>query len=259
MGDRKLSIYSFQGADPEKFEEMRCYFKTVDEDFEEVHLDVSFRSTAAVLDVVNTVFSDEASKKGVVLPEQDITHIPFRIGDGGRVEIWPVIEPEEGENPDVYRPPVERVSGETTSSRLAKEIARRIKKMVDGGEILVSQGRPLHYRDFMILVQRRNSFVEELVRACKSAGVAIAGVDKIKLLEQIAVQDFISLGKFLLLPTDDLSLAEVLKSPVWGLDDDDLFRLCYNRGGASLWTRLGDDARYASVNADLQVLMNMVD
>jgi len=259
VGDRKQSIYSFQGADPEKFEEMRRYFKAVDEDFEEVHLDVSFRSTAAVLDVVNTVFSDEASKKGVVLPEQDITHIPFRIGDGGRVEIWPVIEPEEGENPDVYRPPVERVSGETTSSRLAKEIARRIKKMVDGGEILVSQGRPLHYRDFMVLVQRRNSFVEELVRACKSAGVAIAGVDKIKLLEQIAVQDFISLGKFLLLPTDDLSLAEVLKSPVWGLDDDDLFRLCYNRGGASLWTRLGDDARYASVYADLQVLMNMVD
>lgn len=259
VGDRKQSIYSFQGADPEKFEEMRRYFRAVDEDFEEVHLDVSFRSTAAVLDVVNTVFSDEGAKRGVVLPGQDITHVPFRIGDGGKVEVWPLIEPKEGENPDVYRPPVERTPGDSTSSRLAGEIALRIKQMVEGREILVSQNRPLRYRDFMILVQRRNSFVEELVRACKSTGVAVAGVDKIKLLEQISVQDFISLGRFLLLPTDDLSLAEILKSPVWGLDDDDLFNLCYGRKGASLWTRLGDDTRYASVYADLQLLLNMVD
>ncbi len=259
VGDRKQSIYSFQGADPEKFEEMRRYFKAVDGEFDEVHLDVSFRSTAAVLDVVNTVFSDDGVKSGVVLPDQDITHIPFRMGDAGRVELWPVVEPQEGENPDVYRPPVERIVAESTSSRLAKEIARRIKKMVEGREMLVSQNRPLRYRDFMILVQRRNSFVEELVRACKGAGVSIAGADKIKLLEQIAVQDFISLGKFLLLPTDDLSLAEVLKSPLWGLDDDDLFCLCHNRGNASLWTRLGDDVRYARIYTELRNLLNMVD
>lgn len=259
VGDRKQSIYSFQGADPEKFEDMRCYFKAIDPDFEEVHLDVSFRSTEAVLDVVNTVFSDDSCKKGVVLPEQDITHIPFRIGDAGKVEIWPVIEPLEGENPDVYRPPVERIVAASTSSRLADEIALRIKKMVDGQEILQSQNRPVRYRDFMILVQRRNSFVEELVRACKNVGVSIAGVDKIKLLEQIAVQDFISLGKFLLLPTDDLSLAEILKSPLWGLTDDDLFELCYNRKKAPLWTRLGDNKKYQNVYADLQNLLNQVD
>lgn len=259
VGDRKQSIYSFQGADPEEFEKMRRYFKAADENFEEVYLDVSFRSTAAVLDSVNTIFGDKEVKPGVVLPGQDIVHLPFRAGEAGRVEIWPLIEPAEDERADAWRPPVERTTGESASQRLAQQIAARIKNMVESGDVLASKGRPVRYRDFMILVQRRNSFVEELVRACKNSGVSIAGVDKIKLSEQIAIQDLISVGRFLLLPTDDLSLAEILKSPLWGLNDDDLFKLCYNRGKASLWTRLGDDKTYAGVYAELQQLLNMAD
>ncbi len=259
VGDRKQSIYSFQGADPEEFENMRRYFKQADENFEEVHLDVSFRSTPAVLESVDALFQDEAARDGVVLPAQKMVHLPFRGGEAGKVELWPLIEPQEGENPDMWRPPVERVPGDSTSFRLAQEIAQRIKKMVEGGEILLSKGRPLRYGDFMILVQRRNSFVEELVRACKNAGVAIAGVDKIKLLEQIAIQDLVSVGKFLLLPTDDLTLAEILKSPLWGLDDDDLLKLCYGRKGVPLWTKLGDYPAYAGVYAELQNLLNMAD
>ena len=150
---------------------------------------------------------------------------------------------------------MERVSVETTSSRLAGQIAGRIKQMVESGQELKSQKRPVRYKDFMILVQRRNRFVEEMVRACKNVGVSIAGVDKIKLLEQIAVQDLVSFGKFLLLPTDDLTLAEVLKSPLFGLDDKDLEKLCCERGkGVSLWSRLKDDAAYGEVYQRLQQL-----
>lgn len=259
VGDRKQSIYSFQGADPKEFDKMRRYFSEKAENFSEINLDVSFRSTAAVLDAVNTVFADDEVKAGVVSAGQNVTHVPFRIGDGGRVELWPLVEPEEGENKDVWLPPVERSFGESTSARLARQIAGRIKAMVEGGEILASQNRPLRYKDFMILVQRRNSFVEELVRECKNAGVNVAGIDKIRLLEQIAVQDLVSLGKFLLLPTDDLTLAEVLKSPLCGLDDDDLFRLCYSRGKASVWTRLGDHPAYSEVYDMLCGLLNKAD
>ncbi len=259
VGDRKQSIYSFQGADPEEFENMRRYFKSASDNFEEIRLDVSFRSTSAVLESVDKVFAADDVKPGVVEAAEHICHTPFRAGESGRVEIWPLVEPEEGDNPDVWLPPVERVSGVSTSSRLAQEIALRIKKMVSGGEILVSQNRPVRYRDFMVLVQRRNSFVEELIRACKNAGVNIGGADKIKLLEQIAIQDLVGVGKFLLLPTDDLNLAEILKSPLFGLDDDDLFKLCYERGGASLWTRLRDFEEYGNVYRELQALLNMAD
>ena len=258
VGDRKQSIYSFQGADPREFEKMRLYFKEKASRFDEVNLDISFRSTAAILDSVNTIFSDETAKQGVLPEGQSMMHIPFRSGDGGKVEIWPLLEAEEDENPDVWLPPVERKTADSTSSRLARMIARRIKEAV-GKDMLISQGRPLRYGDFMILVQRRNAFVEELVRECKQAGVAIAGVDKIKLREQIAVQDLIALGHFFLLPTDDLTLAEVLKSPLFGLDDDDLFKLCHGRGQASVWTRLGDIPEYAEIYRVLQSLLNMAD
>lgn len=96
--------------------------------------------------------------------------------------------------------PISREQQSSVSSILARQIASNIKKMVENGEILASQNRPVRYGDFMFLVQQRKSFVEEFVRACKDLGVNVAGVDKLKLLEQIAVQDLISLGKFLLLP-----------------------------------------------------------
>lgn len=262
VGDRKQSIYSFQGADPKEFENMRRYFAQQLQpfgNFEEVKLDVSFRSTEAILETVNKVFSLPGAKSGVVLEGQDITHTPSRIGDGGKVELWPLVEAEAEENADVWLPPVERKIASSTSSRLAKQIAERIKKMVESKELLVSQNRPVRYADFMILVQRRNSFVEELVRECKNADVAIAGVDKIKLLEQIAVQDLVAVARFLLLPADDLTLAVILKSPLFGLDDDDLFKLCYQRGGASLWTRLSDFSEYAEIYTSLQELLNMAD
>lgn len=138
-------------------------------------------------------------------------------------------------------------------------IAAKIKEQVSRGDILVSQNRSVRYRDYMILVQRRNSFVEEMVRECKNVGVNVSGVDKIRLLEQIAVQDLVALGQFLLLPTDDLTLATVLKSPLFGLNDDDLFVLCYNRGGVSVWTRLCDNPDYRRTYLQLRELLDMAD
>ena len=262
VGDRKQSIYSFQGADPQEFERMRRYFAEElksSGNFNEVNLEVSFRSTAAILDTVNCVFADEKAKKGVALEGQSVVHTPSRIGEGGKVELWPLIEADDGENPDIWLPPIERVTAESTSSRLAKMIAERIKCLVEGKEPLASQNRPLRYKDFMVLVQRRNSFVEEFVRACKNVGVAIAGIDKISLLEQVAVQDLVAVGKFILLPGDDLTLATILKSPLWGLTDDDLFELCYSRGDKSLWSRLGANPKYGKVYSELQTLLNMAD
>ncbi len=262
VGDKKQSIYSFQGAEPKEFERMRRYFAEMLEEtnvFDVVNLEVSFRSTAAVLNTVNKVFANENVKKGVATEDEDITHLPYRIGDGGKIEFWPVFEPEKEENRDEYKLPTERVVSESAQSRLAKEIAQRIYNMVEGKEKLVSQERPLRYKDFMILVQRRNSFVEDVVRACKNVGVSIAGVDKIKLSEQIAVQDLISLGRFLLLPSDDLSLAEILKSPLFGLDDDDLINICCERDRKTVWSSLASIPQYGDVYATLQELCNLAE
>ena len=258
VGDRKQSIYSFQGADPEEFDRMRRYFSDNAADFSTVRLDVSFRSTKAVLETVNNLFSRPEAASGVVVDGEGIEHIPYRLGEAGRVEIWPLAEGEE-ESEDIWYPPVERHTKISAGTRLAGQIARKISQMVKENELLASKGRPLQYGDFMVLVQRRNSFMEEFVRECKKEGVAVTGIDKLKLLEQIAVEDLLSLGRFLLLPQDDLSLAEVLKSPLFGLNDDDLFKLCYNRKSTSLWNRLNADKAYQEQASVLSALLNKAD
>lgn len=258
VGDRKQSIYSFQGADPKEFEASRKYYQAIAPDFEKIMLDVSFRSVDAVLDLVNEVLKDEKSNKGVVLEGEDVTHLPFKVGDAGRIEVWPLQKVEQEEN-SAWTLPNKRVVKESASSNLAKQIATYIKKAVDSGVILKSANRPVQYKDFLVLIRRRNQFALELIRECKNLDVSIAGADRIVLLDQIAIKDLLSMAKFLLFPKDDLTLAEVLKSPIFGLDDDDLLNLCYKRGGKSLYQRICEEKTYEKIAIELKTMLNMVD
>ena len=92
--------------------------------------------------------------------------------------------------------------------------------------------------DIMILLRRRGILQERLVRALKQAGVPAAGADRLALLDSLPVQDLIALGRAILLPEDDLNLACLLKSPLLGLGEDELFELAHGRGEASLIVRL---------------------
>ncbi len=258
VGDRKQSIYSFQGADPDKFDEMREHFASLTPNFAKVNLEISFRSAPAVIAAVNQLFNNHEVSRGVASEGENINHIPYREGEGGEVEFWELIEPEEEKTPDEWVPPIERFHSISTSSQMAKMIAHKIKNMVQSGEMLSSKARPLCYGDFLILVRSRDALCEEIIRECKELNINISGIDRINLIEQIAVQDLISLGKFLLLPDDDLSLAEVLKSPLFGLDDDDLFKLCYQRTG-SLWSSLLSHNDYQHIADEIKKLFNMVD
>ena len=76
---------------------------------------------------------------------------------------------------------------------LAETLARWIAQTVGGGVMLESKGRPLAPGDVMVLVRRRNDFGRALVRALKAHGVPVAGLDRLMLTEQPAVQDLIAL------------------------------------------------------------------
>ena len=250
VGDRKQSIYSFQGAAPEGFDAMRDTFRSRVEDatrrWDDVDLDVSFRSTEAVLRVVDAVFAQSPAKDGVTIGESTLTHLAKRQGQAGVVELWPPLDPEEADEPTPWKPPVERISGESAPTRLARLIAKKIKHMCET-EQLGSRNRPIHPGDVLVLVRRRTSFVDDLVRALKDLDIPVAGVDRMVLIEQMAVMDLVALGRFLLLPQDDLTLATVLKSPLIGLSEEDLFSLAYDRGEQSLWTALSVHAGADSV------------
>ena len=59
-----------------------------------------------------------------------------------------------------------------------------------------------------------------------------------------------ALGRAMLLPEDDLTLACLLKSPLVGLDEDQLFALAWDRGKASLFERLRERAQAPGPFAD---------
>jgi ATP-dependent helicase/nuclease subunit A len=137
-----------------------------------------------------------------------------------------------------WSPPIERRGADSPRGRLARLVAHRIATMIAAGDRLESHGRPVHAGDFLILVRRRNELVEELVRELKQRGIAVAGIDRMVLTEQLAVMDLVALGHFLLLPDDELMLATILKSPFIGFSEEDLYELAEPRGERNLWSEL---------------------
>jgi ATP-dependent helicase/nuclease subunit A len=271
VGDAKQSIFSFQGADPEGFVAMRRYFARriaeAEAGFETVALDRSFRSTDAVLDAVDLVFALEPARDGVAEPGQEIRHSAHRTGQAGMVEVWPLIGPREADDLAPWSLPTTLRPGDAPAARLARVIADRIADWTGAekpGEEgwLDSRDRAMAPGDVMVLVRRRTAFVEELVRALKDREVPVAGVDRMILTNQLAVLDLVALGRFLLLPEDDLTLATVLKGPFVGLDEDTLFRLAHGRPG-TLWDALraaaAADETAAAARDRLEALLSVVD
>ncbi|MEX2296400.1 MAG: double-strand break repair helicase AddA [Dongiaceae bacterium] len=242
VGDRKQSIFSFQGADPDSFERMRDWFaeriRETGEALRVVPLGVSFRSVETVLDAVDNVFSNEDASNGVV--ETDIAqlqHLATRTGQAGRVELWPLVTAREIEDPEPWAPPVKRFPSDSPRERLARGVAAHIADLVNSEEMLESRDRPIRPGDIMVLVRTRNQFLSALVRELKERRIGVAGVDRMNLTEQIAVMDLRVLAEFLLHIGDDLALATVLRGPLVGLSDDELFDLAWNRQG-TLWSAL---------------------
>ena len=246
VGDEKQSIFSFQGADPVRFDAMKRYFekrvKAAGHKWDYVPLTRSFRSVPEVLSAVDKVFALAHARNGLTASGEFDDHIAFRSADAGLVEIWPLEEPEEGEETVVWDAPLDYMTETAPMAKLAARIARTIRGWLDKGELLTGRGRPIRPGDILILVRRRNAFVGEMVRHLKEQGVAVAGADRMVLTEQIAVMDLLALAHFVLLPEDDLTLATVLKSPLIGFDEDELFRLAYGRKG-TLWRALQEKAR----------------
>jgi ATP-dependent helicase/nuclease subunit A len=241
VGDAKQSIYSFQRADPAAFLRMREHFaaraRAAQERWRSIDLDLSFRSTPAVLQTVDAVFARDEAQAGVALDGARIRHAPFRLGHAGLVELWPAVEPEEPPAPGAWEPPLEQRRAREPRARLALAIAATLRRWLDQGERLPARDRRVQPGDVMVLVRRRGPFVIDLVRALKQVEVPVAGVDRILLTDQLGVQDMLALGAFLLLPEDDLTLATVLKGPLFGFDEELLFALAAAREG-QLWQEM---------------------
>ncbi|WP_161784993.1 double-strand break repair helicase AddA [Hoeflea sp. BAL378] len=264
VGDEKQSIYSFQGARPERFAEERrrvaARARAADVEFEQVSLRVSFRSAIEVLKLVDHVFATSDARRGMGADGDAVIHETARQRAPGLVELWPMIAKEKSEGDEDWTAAFDEVPETAPAARLARRIAGLLGHWVGRETIedhktgtlrLVAPG------DILVLVRKRDGFVPTLLRTLKATtDIPVAGADRLRLTDHIAVQDLIALGRFALLAEDDLSLAALIKSPLLGLGEDELFRLAALRPETlSVWRRLRalaeSDPAFATVEQKL--------
>ncbi|MFX0545474.1 double-strand break repair helicase AddA [Roseovarius sp. S1116L3] len=244
VGDKKQSIYSFQGADPREFDRMQRNWSdrlaAAGTPLQSQRLEHSFRSSSAILDAVDATFRN--LQDSGFSPDQ--SHISFWPDMPGRVDLWPVNPAAEPADPPPWHTPVDIKAEDDPSVILARQIADTIARMITeqqpipGGDGM----RPVRAGDFLILVQSRSDIFHEIISACKTRGLPIAGADRMKVAAELAVKDLAAILSFLSTPEDDLSLAIALRSPLLGWDEAQLYALAQGRGRKYLWEVLRDRA-----------------
>ncbi|WP_369810059.1 double-strand break repair helicase AddA [Bradyrhizobium sediminis] len=239
VGDEKQSIFSFQGAAPREFDTRRRLlhrkFEAAGLKFDPVSFNYSFRSGAAILQSVDHVFRDQEIYGSIHSVETGYP-IHHSLADAGPslIDLWELAEADDRQDIEGWRAPFDGVSVTSPEVKLSKRIQAEIKTLIESGTMTGHAGkrRPLRYGDMLVLVRRRGNAFDAVIQALKHANIPVAGADRLKLTEHIAIIDLMNLADALLLPQDDLALAVALKSPLFGLSDDDLFALAWQRKGS---------------------------
>ena len=260
VGDKKQSIYSFQGADLRAFDQMRGHFalrlRDVQITLADLKLAHSFRSSPAILHLVDRTLQ---GAKGL---GEEMQHLAFFPDQPGRVDLWPIAEAEAKPDAIPFHQPDDLIARHDAATALAEALASEIKAMLVRGTMIKSRGtvRRLQPGDIIILLQSRSALFHALIRACKAKDLPIAGADRLKLAAEIAVRDLTALMQFLALPEDDLALAEALRSPLLGLTEAELYHVAQPRGKAGLWQALrGMADRFPETLALLHDLRDQAD
>ncbi|UVK39440.1 double-strand break repair helicase AddA [Mesorhizobium sp. AR10] len=254
VGDEKQSIYSFQGAAPDSFADSRLLFagrvRDANAAFADLKLTWSFRSTDDVLAAVDRVFAEPGVRRGISHDPDPLDHKAIRTDAPGYVEVWPSIGADIVDEPDDWTQAIDHAHAPAV--RVAENVAATIAGWIGSGEIIEGRGTKLRPGDVLVLVRKRDRFVHALTRALKRRDIPVAGADRLSLPGHIAVKDLIALGHFLIQPQDDLSLAAVLRSPIFDVAEEMLFTLAGERPSglsliASLRQHAGDSAALTSV------------
>ena len=258
VGDEKQSIYSFQGADPAAFAETGHAFAgkvaAAEQRFHRARLAWSFRSTGDVLDAVDRVFARPEARKGLTRDDDPVEHKAIRAAEPGYVEVWPAVGAASVAEPDDWTTAIDHASAPAV--QVAELVAGTIQHWLRSGERLEASGRRITPGDVLVLVRKRDRFVHALTRSLKLRRIEVAGADRLSLPDHIAVKDMVALGRVMLQPEDDLSLASLLRSPVFGLSEAELFRLAWDRGrgislDAALRRAAASEPRMAAIVAEL--------
>lgn len=253
VGDEKQSIYSFQGADPHLFAHMRDNISQraarAQKPFLSQKLKTSFRTLDTILDAVDKVAQVPEIAAALLADADGVMHESARTHKTGRVTLWPIIVSEKSKKAELDDWPTKMVTQVPAAEiQLAERIVNQIAHWVESGRMIDHRDRAVRPDDVMILLQRRGTLYVELIKKLKERGLPTPGADILPVSTHIAVEDLLALTQFLQTPSDQLSLAAVLRSPLIGFSEEQLAQLAIGRDKASLWSRLeeaGTSAQWA--------------
>ncbi|MEE8380046.1 MAG: UvrD-helicase domain-containing protein, partial [Gammaproteobacteria bacterium] len=244
VGDNKQSIYRFRRADPELFNTAQSWLKT------NLHavsqpLDVSWRSADAIMGFVNRIFSEEPLHQRL---SQFSTHTTHHPDLWGRVELLPLIDQDTEQEDDIEN---KIVTDENTSSFLrnplyqpriieqdkryleeGRLIADRIQSMIEKGTRIgdAKSAHPIQYGDIIILIRNR-THAADYEQALRKASIPYIGADRGTLLSSQEARDLVNLLELLIAPFNNLALVNLLRSPIFNCDQDDLIKLARHKDG----------------------------
>ncbi len=248
VGDEKQSIFSFQGAAPELFARKQSLFSELlahsGAPLAPDSLTTSYRSARAILNVVDAVAALPDVASSLSAAGTSALHILSRNDAAGEVTLYPPIEAEEKAEIMPFVIPVDYQIIRSSAQKLTEEIADKISGWVDKRS-LANENRMVAAGDILILVRNRRPMVPCLIRALERCSIPVAGIDRLILSDHLAVKDLLALMRWVSFYGDDLALAQVLRSPLIGISEDELCRLAYGREG-SLWERVLGSAQVSN-------------
>jgi len=272
VGDYKQAIFGFQGTNPKEYERFRAsisdraatLLNAAEEvevrarEFRDLSIDASFRSSPAVLEVVDALIG-EVGHRAMGLSALPNPHVPHFRDRPGKVELWPAYDPamdiEEAE-------PGEEGWIDERDRLYADAVVRQVKRWLAEAPVMATTKRPLTPADILILVRSRKELASLIVARLYAHRVPVAGIDRLHLHKPLAVKDLLSAITFAVQPLDDLNLASLLVSPLIGWSQDQLYGLAYGRQH-KLWnelaTRREEQPHWVEAHAILSDWLAMTD
>ena len=238
VGDEKQSIFSFQGAAPREFDlqAARWNENSPKRGCSSSAWPSSIPSARERRSCNRSTMCFGTRRSIAASTPENAYPLHEALPDAGPslIDLWELELPDPRQDIEGWRAPFDAVSETSPEVRLARRIQAEIKALIAGGTMTGNAGnrRRLSYGDVLVLVRRRGNAFDAVIQALKHANIPVAGADRLKLTEHIAIIDLMNLADALLLPQDDLALAVALKSPLFGLGDDDLFKLAWQRKGS---------------------------
>ncbi|HJD59945.1 MAG TPA: UvrD-helicase domain-containing protein [Rickettsia endosymbiont of Omalisus fontisbellaquei] len=237
VGDDKQSIFSFQGADLANFslvnERLKANLTSANKKFKNITLECSYRSCAEILQFTHHVLKNIKSNYPNLFLSDNPLISSFRTHQGS-VTVWPLVTSEKQEEL-FWALPEDYENSKSAADLLIEKIVNFIKEQIENKEILPSTASRISEKDFMILVRKRDEFSNNLIKELSKAKLKVEASDRVNLKENLTIMDLISVAKFVLLPDDDLNLAGLLKSPIIGISEQQLYELLVNKSDNSLW------------------------